>query len=73
MKKMMSLAIVTLMMAGAAAYACDSCGCSAKKTEEKPACSSCEKVKKCEACTAEQKCEACSKKCETKKADATAE
>jgi hypothetical protein len=68
MKKVMSIAIVALMMAGSVAFACDSCGCKDKKAEKKAECSA---EKKCEKCTEEKKCEACTKKCEkTEKAEA---
>ena len=72
MKKMMSIAVVALLMVGSVAIACDTCGCKEKKAEKKE-CSSCtaekkaECSKKCEACTAEKKCEACTKKCEAAK------
>ncbi len=55
MKKMMSIAAVTLMMAGSSAFACDSCGCTAKKAEKaKTECKACTKDKECEACTAKK-------------------
>ena len=67
MKKMMSIAAVALMMAGSMAFACDSCGCSAKKAEK--AC--CTAEKKCDGCTAEKACAPCEKKAEAKKAEAS--
>ena len=70
MKKVMSIAVIALMMVGSVAIACDTCGCKDKKAEKKE-CSTCDSKKKgecaekkCEACTAEKKCEACTKKCE---------
>lgn len=68
MKKVMSIAAIALMMAGSAAFACDTCGCSAKKAEKKAEC-----TKKCDSsCTKgeEKKCaEGCSKKSCSKKAE----
>ena len=69
MKKLMSVAMVALFVAGSAAFACDSCGCSAKKSDAKKSeCSACTegKDKKADA----KKCGAdCAKAC-CKKADA---
>ena len=63
MKRKMSIAAIALFMAGSSAFACDGCGCSAKKSEK--AKSECSKDK-----TAEKKCGAdCKKACSTKKAD----
>ncbi|VGO17249.1 hypothetical protein PDESU_05845 [Pontiella desulfatans] len=60
MKRMMSIAAIALMMAGTAAYACDSCGCSAKKADKKAECSACTKGKQADA----KKCGAdCKKAC----------
>ena len=67
MKKLMSIVAVALFVAGSSAFACDTCGCKAKK-EDKAACSACPAEKKCDKCTAEKKCEECAKKCEAKKA-----
>jgi hypothetical protein len=67
MKRMMSIAAVALFMAGASAFACDTCGCKDKKAD-KAAC--CTAEKKCSACTAEKACDACAKKAEAKKAAA---
>ncbi len=65
MKRMMSVAMIALFMTGAAAFACDSCGCSAKKAEKKAECTSCSKDK-----GAEKSCAAsCTKAC-CAKADA---
>ena len=65
MKKMMSIAAVALFMAGSSVFACESCGCEAKKAESE--CSACSKDKKADA----KKCGAdCTKACCTKKADA---
>ncbi len=33
MKRMMSIAAIALFLAGSTVFACDSCGCKAKKTE----------------------------------------
>ena len=69
MKKVMSIAVVALMMAGSVAFACDSCGCAEKKAEKKAEC--CGKDGKCckeKKCDAEKKCDS-DKKCE-KKAEA---
>jgi hypothetical protein len=70
MKKLMSIAAIALFMTGAAALACDTCGCQAKKAEcEKKSCSAQEK--KCDKCTAEKQCTACEAKArEAKKAQA---
>lgn len=64
MKRMMSIAAIALFMAGSSAFACDSCGCKAKKAEGKSECSSCTKgeAKKCGA--------DCAKACCAKKAEA---
>ncbi len=62
----MSIAAIALFMAGSSVFACDSCGCSAKKTD-KAECSACTKGKKADA----KKCGAdCTKACCSKKADA---
>jgi len=73
MKKMMSMAVVALLMAGSVAFACDTCGCKDKAKEcEKPAC--CTAEKKCDKCTEEKKCDYCVKKAEeAKKAAETKE
>lgn len=66
MKRLMSIAMIALFVAGTAAFACDSCGCSAKKADKKAECSACTKGKE-----AAKKCGAdCKKACCTKKADA---
>ena len=65
MKKMMSIAAVALMMVGTAAFACDTCGCSAKKADKKAGCSACSKEKKAKKCA-----EGCTKACCAKKAEA---
>lgn len=59
MKKVLSVAVMALMMAGATALACETCGCQAEKKAE---CAACAKVEKCEKCGAKQKCEACTAK-----------
>ena len=74
MKKMMSIAVVALFVAGSAAFACDSCGCKAKKADsKKAACTACAKDKTCAGCAKKadaKKCPAdCAKAC-CKKADA---
>jgi hypothetical protein len=74
MKKMMSIAMVALFVAGSAAFACDTCGCSAKKADaKKAACTSCKADKACAGCAKKadaKKCPAdCAKAC-CKKADA---
>jgi len=67
MKKMMSIAAVALFVAGSTAFACDTCGCTAKKAD-KAAC--CTADKKCDKCSAEKPCAACAKKAEAAKKDA---
>lgn len=62
MKKIMSIAAIALMVAGSSAFACDTCGCKAKKAEEKPACTACDAAKKCADCTAHKACAACTAK-----------
>ena len=69
MKKVMSIAAVALMMAGSMAFACDTCGCTAKKAEKAECCTA---EKKCDACTAEKACAACEKKAEAAKKKAKA-
>jgi hypothetical protein len=67
MKRMMSIAAIALFMAGSSVFACDSCGCSAKKADKKAECTACSKDKKAEA----KKCGAeCAKACCAKKDDA---
>jgi hypothetical protein len=72
MKKVLTFAAVALMMAGSTAFACDSCGCAAKKAEKKTECSeSCTKGKECTKDAAKKKCtEGEKKECSEKKADA---
>ena len=65
MKRMMSIAAIALFMAGSSVFACDGCGCSAKKAEKKAECSSCTAGKDAKKCGAD-----CKKACCTKKADA---
>ena len=60
MRKVMSMMMVALFVAGASALACDTCGCKAKQEEKK---SCCTQDKKCADCTAEKQCEACAAKC----------
>lgn len=69
MKRMMSIAAIALLVAGSAAFACDTCGCKDKKAETKAACSACPAAKSCDKCTAEKTCETCAaKKAEAAKA-----
>ncbi len=76
MKRMMSIAAIALFMAGSSAFACDTCGCKAKKADgKKAACSACKTDKEGKACDAKKKdakkCGAdCKKPCCVKKADA---
>lgn len=76
MKRMMSIAVIALFVAGSSAFACDTCGCKAKKADAKKAeCSACTAgAKKADAkkCGADaKKCGAdCAKPCCAKKADA---
>ena len=69
MKRMMSIAAIALFMAGSTTFACDSCGCKAKKAEgKKSACSACkdsDSKKQAKKCGAD-----CQKACCAKKADA---
>lgn len=78
MKKTLSIAMVALMVAGSAAFACDTCApCAAKKVAagKKAACTKCDEKKaddKCTAKKAEKKCGAdCAKPCCAKKPAAT--
>lgn len=70
MKRMMSIAAIALFMAGSSVFACDSCGCSAKK--EKAACTACKDGKTCKGCAKEaKKCgDGCTKACCAKKGEA---
>lgn len=75
MKKILSIAMVALMVAGSAAFACDTCGCAAKKAEnKKAACSGCSAKKAdkaaCTKCTDKKACEKCAKKPAAKKCGA---
>ncbi len=69
MKRMMSIAAIALFMAGSSVFACDGCGCSAKKAEKKAECSACTKGKKADAkkCGADCKKACCAKTCDAKK------
>lgn len=63
MKKMMSIAAVALFVAGSAAFACDTCGCKAKKADTNATCTATKGSKECAA----KKCaEGCTKECCTK-------
>ena len=75
MKRMMSIAVVALFVAGSSAFACDTCGCKAKKADaKKSACCASEKGKEKKACSAKKdakKCGAdCKKACCAPKAEA---
>lgn len=61
MKKVFSIAMIAVMMAGSVAYACDTCGCKQKKAEKKATCCAKEGEAKCAA--GEKKCAAGEKKC----------
>ncbi|QBG47284.1 hypothetical protein EGM51_07750 [Verrucomicrobia bacterium S94] len=63
MKKVLSIALVALFVAGTSAFACDSCGCTAKK-EAKKECASADKSCKKDA---DKKCDADKKACSSKK------
>jgi hypothetical protein len=67
MKRLMSIAAIALFMAGSSAFACDGCGCSAKKAEKKAECSSCTEGKEAKKCPADCKKECCTKKTDAKK------
>jgi hypothetical protein len=70
MKRMMSIAAIALFVAGSSVFACDSCGCKAKKAEGKKAACSSEKGS-CTASKGEKKCaEGCTKECCAPKAEA---
>lgn len=43
MMKVLNVAVIALMITGAAAFACDTCGCTPKKAKAKAECSSCTK------------------------------
>ena len=62
MKRMMSIAVIALFVAGSSAFACDTCGCKAKKADGKKAA--------CTACTSDKACKGCAKKAEAKKCPA---
>lgn len=75
MKRMMSIAAVALFLAGTTALACDTCGCKAKKGDDKK--TECTEKKECSAkkeCSSKKeakKCaEGCTKECCAKKAEA---
>jgi hypothetical protein len=68
MKKLMSIAAVALFMAGSSAFACDGCGCSAKKAEKKTECTAGSEDKQADKkCDADSKKESCTKASEAKK------
>lgn len=67
MKKMMSIAAIALFVAGSAAFACDTCGCQAKKAEGKK--TECTAKKDCcgkKECASKKECSA-KKECDSKK------
>ncbi|GEM_PF-2165131 len=70
MKKVLSVAAIALMMAGATAMACDTCGCKAKKAVKKAACSACTAGKDAKKADAKTCGADCTKACCAKKADA---
>jgi len=75
MKRMMSIAAIALFVAGSSAFACDTCGCKAKKTCDKtPACCAAKEAKGEKACCAKKEAKKCgvdcSKPCCAKKAGA---
>lgn len=49
MKRIMSIAAIALFMVGSSVFACDTCGCKAKKADDDACCSSSKKAeaKKC--------------------------
>lgn len=79
MKRMMSIAAVALFLAGSSVWACETCGCKAKKAdgkkatcEQKSGSCTAEKGKAaCDAKKGEKKCgEDCKKECCAKEAKA---
>jgi hypothetical protein len=50
MKKVLTIAAIAMMMVGSTAFACDTCGCTPKKAEDKAECSACTKDKECAKC-----------------------
>lgn len=60
MKKLMSIAVIALLTAGASVYACDSCGCKAKKAAKKAECTAtgCTKAKACDKAAKKAECTA---------------
>jgi hypothetical protein len=62
MKRMMSIATIALFVAGTSVFACDTCGCKAKKAAEKTCTEGC--AKECCAKKDAKKCaEGCKKEC----------
>lgn len=55
MKRIMSIAAIALFTAGSSVFACDGCGCSAKKSDAKKECKSCSGEKACDAKKADAK------------------
>lgn len=56
MRKVLSIALMGLIVAGSSAWACGSCGCSAAKAEKKAACAtSCKQAEK--ECAKKKGCE----------------
>ena len=60
MKRMMSIAAIALFVAGSSAFACDTCGCKAKKADDKK--SACCAAKDNKTCAAKGDKASCSKK-----------
>ena len=64
MKRMMSIAAIALFVAGSTAFACDTCGCKAKKADGDKATCSATNASSCTAKKGEKKCaEGCTKDC----------
>lgn len=72
MKRMMSIAAIALFVAGSSALACDTCGCKAKRSEDKKSqCTATNGNKECTGKKEAKKCgEGCAKDCCAKKAEA---
>ncbi|VGO22263.1 hypothetical protein [Pontiella sulfatireligans] len=72
MKKIISIAAVVLMFAGAFALAGEGKKCTAGQTDKKAECSACPSEKKAECSTAKKaECSAKKAECSTKKAECT--
>lgn len=67
MKRMMSIAAIALFAAGSTAFACDGCGCKAKKDDKaKTECKTTKDAKACDSKKAEAKKSSCSSCTKTK-------